>query len=49
VKWADWTFSDGGLAASLRKVANRRYQGDELREALNQVVSTYYEEIRQMR
>jgi len=49
VKWADWTLSDGGLAASLRKVANRHYQGDELREALNQVVSTHYEEISQMR
>lgn len=36
-------------AVRLRKVANRRYQGDELREALKQVVSTHYEEIRQMR
>ncbi|MBI3808374.1 MAG: HAD-IIB family hydrolase [Nitrospirae bacterium] len=49
VKWADWTLGDGGLAARLRKVANRRYQGDELREALNQVVSMHYEEISQMR
>lgn len=49
VKWADGTLGDGGLAARLRKVANRRYQGEELREALNQVVSTHYEEIRQLR
>jgi hypothetical protein len=49
VKWADWTLGDGGLAARLRKVVNRHYQGDELREALNQVVSMHYEEISQMR
>jgi hypothetical protein len=49
VKWADGTLGDGGLAARLRKVANRHYQGDELREALNQVVSTHYDEISQMR
>jgi HAD superfamily hydrolase (TIGR01484 family) len=49
VKWADSTLGDGGLAARLRKVANRHYQGDELREALNQVVSTHYNEISQMR
>lgn len=48
VKWADGTLGDGGLASRLRKVANRRYQGEELREALNQVVSTHYEEIRQL-
>lgn len=49
VKWADSTLGDGGLAARLRKVANRHYQGDELREALNQVVSTHYEELRQLK
>jgi hydroxymethylpyrimidine pyrophosphatase-like HAD family hydrolase len=49
VKWADGTIGDRGFAARLRKVANRRYQGEELREALNQVVSTHYEEIRQLR
>jgi hydroxymethylpyrimidine pyrophosphatase-like HAD family hydrolase len=49
VKWADGTLGDGGLASRLRKVANRRYQGEELREALNQVVSTHYEEISQLR
>ena len=49
VKWADGTLGDGGLAALLRKVANRRYRGEELREALNQVVSTRYEEIRRLR
>ena len=49
VKWADGTLGDGGLASRLRKVANRHYQGEELREALNQVVSTHYEEIRQLR
>ncbi|MCX5723229.1 MAG: HAD-IIB family hydrolase [Nitrospirae bacterium] len=48
VKWADWTLGDGGLAARLRKVASRRYQGDELRETLNQVVSNHYEELRQL-
>jgi len=49
VKWADWTLGDGGLAARLRKVANRYYQGEELRVALNQVVSTHYEELRQLK
>ena len=49
VKWADGALGDGGFAARLRKVANRRYQGEELREALNQVVSTHSEEIRQLR
>jgi hypothetical protein len=49
VKWADATLGDGELASRLRKVANRRYQGEELREALNQVVSTHYEELRQLR
>jgi hypothetical protein len=49
VKWADWTLGDGGLAPRLRKVANRHYQGEELREALNQVVSTHYEELRQLK
>ena len=49
VKWADWTLGDGGLSARLRKVANRHYQGKELREALNQVVSTHYEELRQLK
>jgi len=49
VKWADWTLGDGGLAARLRKVANRHYQGEELREALAQVVSTHYEELRQLK
>jgi hypothetical protein len=49
VKWADWTLGDEELASRLRKVANRRYQGEELREALYQVVSTHYEELRQMR
>jgi hypothetical protein len=49
VKWAAATLGDGELAARLRKVANRRYQGEELREALNQVASTHYEELRQLR
>jgi hypothetical protein len=49
VKWADGTLGDGGLASRLRKVANRRYQGEELREALKQVVSAHYEEIRRLR
>lgn len=49
VKWAEGTLGDAGLASRLRKVANRHYQGEELREALNQVVSTHYEEIRQLR
>ncbi|MDH4087883.1 MAG: HAD hydrolase family protein [Nitrospira sp.] len=49
VKWAESTLGDAGLASRLRKVANRRYQGEELREALNQVVSTHYEEIRRSR
>jgi hypothetical protein len=49
VKWADCTLGDGGLAARLRKVANRHYQGKELREALAQVVSTHYEELQQLK
>ncbi len=49
VKWADWTLGDGGLATRLRKVANRHYQGEELRQALSQVVSTHYEELRQLK
>jgi hypothetical protein len=49
VKWAEGTHGDGGLASRLKKVANRRYRGEELREALNQVVSTHYEEIRGQR
>jgi len=49
VKWAQGTLGDGGLATRLKKVANRRYEGDELREALNQVVSAHYEEIRRLR
>jgi hypothetical protein len=49
VKWAEGALGDGGLAARLRKVANRRYQGSELREALSQVVAAHYEEIRQLR
>ena len=31
VKWAEWTLGDAELASRLRKVANRRYQGEELR------------------
>ncbi len=49
VKWADGTLGDGGLAAHFRKVANRRYQGNELREALDHVVSAHSEETRKMR
>ncbi|MFO0700746.1 MAG: HAD-IIB family hydrolase [Nitrospira sp.] len=49
VKWAESTLGDTGLASRLRKVANRRYQGEELREALEQTVSTHYEEIRRLR
>jgi hydroxymethylpyrimidine pyrophosphatase-like HAD family hydrolase len=48
VKWAESTLGDGGLASRLRKVANRRYQGEALREALNQTVSSHYEEIRRL-
>jgi hypothetical protein len=47
-KWAESTLGDAGLASRLRKVANRRYQGEDLREALNQTVSTHYEEIRRL-
>jgi HAD superfamily hydrolase (TIGR01484 family) len=49
VKWADGTLGDRGLASRLRKVANRHYQGEELREALTQVVTTHYDELRQFR
>ncbi len=49
VKWTEGTLGDAGLASRLRKVANRRYQGEELRQALNQVVSSHYEEVRKHR
>jgi hydroxymethylpyrimidine pyrophosphatase-like HAD family hydrolase len=49
VKWAEGTLGDAGLASRLRKVANRRYQGEELREVLDQVVSSHYEEVRKLR
>jgi hypothetical protein len=49
VKWVEGTLGDAALASRLRKVSNRRYQGEELREALDQVVSTHYEEIRRLR
>src|SRR5512146_1068754 len=49
VRWADSTLGDGALASRLRKIANRRYEGEELREALHHVVSTHYEEVRQLR
>jgi hydroxymethylpyrimidine pyrophosphatase-like HAD family hydrolase len=49
VKWAESTLGDAGLASRLRKVANRHYVGEELREALGQVVSMHYEEIRRSR
>jgi HAD superfamily hydrolase (TIGR01484 family) len=49
VKWAEWTLGDAGLSSSLRKVANRRYEGKELREALDRVVSAHYEEVRRFR
>jgi hypothetical protein len=49
VKWAEWTLGDAILASRLRKVTNRRYEGEALREALSQVVSTHYEEIRKLR
>lgn len=48
VKWAEGTLGDAGLASRLRKVANRRYQGEEMRDALQHVVSAHYEEIRQL-
>jgi len=48
VKWAESTLGDAGLASRLRKVANRHYQGEALREALNQTVSSHYEEIRRL-
>ncbi len=49
VKWAEWTLGDPGLASRLRKVVNRHYQGEELRKALDQTVSTHYEEIRRLK
>ncbi len=49
MKWAEWTLGDAALASRLRKVANRRYEGEGLREAINQVVSAHYEEVRQLR
>lgn len=49
VKWAEWTLGDAALASRLRKVANRHYEREGLREAINQVVSAHYEEVRQLR
>ena len=48
VEWAEGALGDGGLASRLRKVAHRRCQGEDLREALDHVESAHYEEIRQM-
>ncbi|MDH4083297.1 MAG: HAD hydrolase family protein [Nitrospira sp.] len=48
VKWAEGTLGDAGLTSRLRKVANRRYQGEELRQALEHVVSSHYDEVRKL-
>lgn len=49
VRWAESTLGDAGLAARLRKVANRRYEGEELRQTLQRVISTHYEELSALR
>jgi hypothetical protein len=49
VRWAEGTLGDGTLAARLRKVANRQYQGEELRQALLRVVASHYEELNALR
>lgn len=45
VHWADSALGDAGLAARFRKLANRLLSGKELREALLQTASSYYEEL----
>ncbi len=47
--WAERTLGDGTLAARLRKVANRQYRGEELRQALLRVVASHYEELNALR
>ncbi len=49
VRWADGALGDASLAARLRKVADRQHQGEELRRALHQTVSTHYEELSVLR
>lgn len=48
-RWADTTLGDGILADHLRKLAGRPLQGEALREALVQRVTTHYEELRALR
>jgi hypothetical protein len=49
VRWALHALGDEGLAARLRKVANRQLKGEELRAALQQMVSDHYEELNALR
>ncbi len=48
-RWAEGTLGDGTLAARLRKVANRQYRGEELRQALLRVVAAHYAELTALR
>ncbi len=49
IQWAESTLGDLALATKLRKIANRHYQGEELRQALQRVVASHYEELSALR
>lgn len=48
-RWVEEALGDTGLAARLRKVSNRKLEGEELREALRQTVAAHYEELNALR
>lgn len=45
VRWAESSLGDPPLASGLRKIANRRHQGEELRRALLRLVQAHYQEL----
>jgi len=49
VKWVDTALGDGILADHLRKLAQRPFEGETLREALLQRVAMHYEELHALR
>lgn len=49
VQWSAEALGDQALAARLRKLANRRLEGEELRNALRQTVASHYDELDKLR
>ncbi len=45
VRWAESSLGDPPLASGLRKIANRRHQGEELRRALLRLVESHYQDL----